>query len=1600
MFSMVFSMVGVLPNTASAIVVQECTPYEQTFVSSDSDAGAVATGFEHISWVSSSVVDGADWIWYEDPVSSPTLDDDFTFSKTINVTGTTFISAEIEIAADNGYEIKVNGSSVVNNLAIEDNYSSLSNHSLTFNPGNNTLEITVKNFAQDGGTTDSNPAGLLYKLVVESKTCEGPSNNTATVVATKIVCPTEDLLPNWGGGDSSLQEVTSNTADRFLNANPSCHLEEWDFQYKITGDQSNPGGTTIGELDSPWETFTNSVNIPVENVSLIQMREVLPTGYIPFTDDNNNNVSAEFYCGSDVAGYDNWEWINNPVALDTYYCVGFNVSTEEPETPSTTISATKIVCPTEDLLPNWGGGDSSLQEVTSNTADRFLNANPSCHLEEWDFAWSADGVGNPGDETTGTGGIDWNGFNDQTEIEVPAGERVWVREQFKDGYIPFTGENTTESVSAEFYCGSDILNYDNWEFIDTEEGEDYHCVAFNVPTETPPPQCVEEPNGSWADEVVSSEQGNRKDGSDVLAGRSNPEDVLGTSDWSSGGTDGFFSLGFGGSIVVSFDSFVPDVEGNDISIHEATNGTYPSETVSVEVSQDGVNWELVGAVDNTPTTTYLDFSSTGLAWIKFVKITDTSNPALHTNDADGFDLDAVDVTEQVCNEPEEEDGKGILIVKKVVVGGQAIPSDFSYIVDDGESTSFSDDSEGTEIVLSEGTHTVVESPVPEGWDLSVECVYEDYDTGSSIENGKTITVSEDNEVICTFTNTYNTSCSAEDATVELLNNGSFETPVVTDPAFWDIVASGTASWLANWINPTGAPATANLEFQKTGIIAGWAASSGDQWTELDSDWGGPSSSQTGEAGSVEISQTVSTVNGQVYKVSFDFSPRPGTTASENKVEVLVNDVLVPAATVGPTAGGANTAWTTQTFNFTATGASTKIAFRDAGTPNNSVGSLLDNTSMKCVAPDEQPETGTLIVKKTIVGGGEGDTADDFSFSVNAGVAVSFEADGQNDISQDVGSYSVTETTASGFTTTYSNDQNANADCDALNVTNGESVTCTITNTKDTSEPGTVTVTVVKYLDVEGDTDEVATVENTGDASFPMTSTWTAANLNGGAQASGDFSLTSGNSYSATTSEMTEGADYSVVENLPACDANDNENAFGLLGYKIGDSIANALASGFVTASFTNLQDDMFVVVINEDCGTPPPPTCPATYSDVPSGIRLESGEGYVLGTISGQDGWSATGPYDQAIVTNTYGYSSFENQSLRISDGVTSGSFGDWVFVKPLTNGAGETGATSGPFSTGTLQNHFEAQFDLASTIPCAEQPGLHISVSPDRGDGSRMSYLRFEDTPTGLDVFFDDVSGTTSPVSFNETLIANDLERSIPHKFKFVMDFVEGPSNDIVQIYIDGVLAHTGTSWENYFRYDIEAAAEQTPRVVKTLIIQARGTAHPANSGNGYLVDNLTLESSTPYDTSENNEISVTGGDSPEVRRSSSGSRRISFVAPGIVAGAETSCGIYVDKFLRRGYHGNNLDAVRAVQQFLRDYTNAAIVVDGVFGPRTEAALMAFQISHKDKILDPWGLTAPTGIFYLTTQTEVNNIMCPALDLPIPTNLIPFSANPATPNI
>ena len=162
------------------------------------------------------------------------------------------------------------------------------------------------------------------------------------------------------------------------------------------------------------------------------------------------------------------------------------------------------------------------------------------------------------------------------------------------------------------------------------------------------------------------------------------------------------------------------------------------------------------------------------------------------------------------------------------------------------------------------------------------------------------------------------------ATPELVTNGSFEDPNIPSNS-WTLFPS-----IPGWTLSFGP----SIELRDN--VAG-TASDGDQFVELDS---------TANSG---ISQTLSTTAGKTYLLSFDYSPRINQPASTNTVEAYWDGALVASLT-GP-GSGSNT-WSTNTYNVVASGSSTVLEFRAAGT-SDSLGGNIDSVSVTLLneAPD-------------------------------------------------------------------------------------------------------------------------------------------------------------------------------------------------------------------------------------------------------------------------------------------------------------------------------------------------------------------------------------------------------------------------------------------------------------------------------------------------------------------------------------------------------------------------------------------------------------------------------------------------------------------------
>lgn len=177
------------------------------------------------------------------------------------------------------------------------------------------------------------------------------------------------------------------------------------------------------------------------------------------------------------------------------------------------------------------------------------------------------------------------------------------------------------------------------------------------------------------------------------------------------------------------------------------------------------------------------------------------------------------------------------------------------------------------------------------------------------------------------------ACNPE---VNLIQNGSFEEPTITNPDLWDIFTT-VPGWQIDWVNSH--ESTPSLEFQ-----GGWLPALGAQYAELDGDLVGPENPTAG--GSTKISQTIDTIPGKTYKLKFSFSGRPNTDASQNILGVTWGGQNVSGTPLVLSNLVNLTNWNEYTFDLVATSSATQISFMDQG-EENALGTFIDNVSLHC-----------------------------------------------------------------------------------------------------------------------------------------------------------------------------------------------------------------------------------------------------------------------------------------------------------------------------------------------------------------------------------------------------------------------------------------------------------------------------------------------------------------------------------------------------------------------------------------------------------------------------------------------------------------------------
>jgi hypothetical protein len=264
----------------------------------------------------------------------------------------------------------------------------------------------------------------------------------------------------------------------------------------------------------------------------------------------------------------------------------------------------------------------------------------------------------------------------------------------------------------------------------------------------------------------------------------------------------------------------------------------------------------------------------------------------------------------------------------------------------------------------------------------------------------------------------------------LITNGSFENPIVTDNGGqWHLFSS----------------------------IPGWSSTSG--LVELWRNFMGPASDglQNAELDDnmpTTLAQSVATIAGNKYKVSFDFAARPATDSDNNVLQVYADGDVLDTLTLDGT-GDTIKDWVTYSYEFTAGDASTNIAFEDLGTPD-SYGTLLDNVRVCLTEDNVIPETASLTIDKVVVGeGASNDQAFTFDTWLTENTSLSGAGTPVTFSELPAGTYAFSEINLPPRWAIESvsctdgegpeNDQDPSLAGVSINLSAGEDVTCTVTN---------------------------------------------------------------------------------------------------------------------------------------------------------------------------------------------------------------------------------------------------------------------------------------------------------------------------------------------------------------------------------------------------------------------------------------------------------------------------------------------------------------------------------------------------------------------------
>jgi hypothetical protein len=231
-----------------------------------------------------------------------------------------------------------------------------------------------------------------------------------------------------------------------------------------------------------------------------------------------------------------------------------------------------------------------------------------------------------------------------------------------------------------------------------------------------------------------------------------------------------------------------------------------------------------------------------------------------------------------------------------------------------------------------------------------------------------------------------------------------------------------------------------------------------------------------------------------------------------------------------------------------------------------------------------------------------------------------------------------------------------------------------------------------------------------------------------------------------------------------------------------------------------------------------------------------------LGPITnGENGWKFVGPSspntrDQAVVDLN------GNHVFHISSNPSSSDFGG-PYSPSLSASAGES-ETTAQFDSQLIG----FQFKPVNATPDGSRIEVDFAIPGATDRNNFMVVESFGSTGIRIATAEPDAAGNFSPagVAPNDwRQIASNIDPTVWHSLQLRLTYINGPNNDLINIYLDGNLVGTTTTFENYHdslggTHLSNAETYQTNRVIFRAGANS-GVVNDPTHNQGFYFDNLT---------------------------------------------------------------------------------------------------------------------------------------------------------------